>query len=386
MIPPSYTLRNIAKHKVTSILTIAGISLVVFVFVGSLMLTNGLQETMVATGYSENVTIIRKASQTEVMSIITYDQAQIVKSAPEISRDSLGNPLLAAEVYVLISLPKRNTGDKANIVVRGVNQMSMTLRPNVKLIAGRMWQVPGSEIIAGKSAAERYAGCAIGEKVRFGARDWTVVGVFEAGGSGYESEIWCDINQASDAFRRPAYSSLTLSLKDTTLFEAFKARIENDPRLPLDVKREKDYYAAQSRFVTTFINVAGTVISVIFSLGAIVGAMITMYAAVANRTKEIGTLRALGFGRLSVLTVFLLESLVISLAGGLLGLAGAYFLNFLQISTTNWGTFSELAFSFRLSPTIAITALLFSLAMGLVGGFLPAVRASRLKIVDSLRA
>jgi len=386
MIPPSYAIRNIAKHKVTSILTILGISLVVFVFVGSLMLSNGLQEMMVATGYTENVTIIRKASQSEVMSIITYDQAQIVKSAPEVARDTVGNPLLTGEVYVLISLPKRNSGEKANIVVRGVDPMSMTLRPNVKIISGRMWQDPGSEIITGKSAAERYTGCAIGEKVRFGMREWTVVGVFDAGGSAYESEIWCDINQASNAFRRPIYSSLTLRLKDTTLYEAFKARIENDPRLPLDVRHEKDYYAAQSSFVTTFVDVTGTVISVIFSLGAIVGAMITMYSAVANRTKEIGTLRALGFGRLSVLTVFLFESLVISLAGGLLGLAGAYFLNFLQISTTNWGTFSELAFGFRLSPTIAVIALLFSLAMGLVGGFLPAVRASRLKIVDSLRA
>ncbi|MEW5794809.1 MAG: FtsX-like permease family protein [Candidatus Zixiibacteriota bacterium] len=386
MIPPSYAIRNIAKRKITSTLTILGISLVVFVFAGSLMLSNGLHETLVATGHPANVTVIRRASQTEVQSIINFDQAQVVKSAPEMSRDENGNPYLANEVYVLISLPKRATGDEANIVVRGVNDMSMALRPNVKLIEGRMWQDPGSEIIAGRSASERYQGCGIGEKVRFGARDWTVVGLFDAGGTGYESEIWCDIIQASDAFRRPVYSSLTLRLADTSQFDSFKARIENDPRLPLDVKREKDYYASQSRTISTFINVAGTVISFIFSLGAIVGAMITMYAAVANRTKEIGTLRALGFSRFSVLTVFLFEALIISLTGGLVGVAAAYFLNFLQISTTNWDTFSELAFNFRLSSSILIQALIFSLVMGLLGGFLPAVRASRLRIVESLRA
>ena len=367
-------------------MTVAGISLVVFVFAGSAMLSNGLKEKLVATGHPENVSVIRKASQTEVMSIISYDQAQIVKADQAVARDPGGNPLVANEVYVLIGLPKRGDTTDANIVLRGINDMSFRLRPNVKMIEGRMWQDPGSEIIAGRSASERYQGCAVGEKVRFGARDWTVVGTFDAGGTGYDSEIWCEITQASDAFHRPVYSSLTLRLADTTQFEAFKARIENDPRLPLDVKHERDYYAAQSGTISTFLNIAGTVISVIFSLGAIVGAMITMYAAVANRTKEIGTLRALGFGRMSILTVFLFESLVISLSGGIVGIAAAYFLNFVQISTTNWDTFSEIAFNFRLSAQIASSALIFSLVMGFVGGFLPAVRASRLKIIDSLRA
>ncbi len=385
MIPPSYALRNILKHKVTSTLTIAGIMLVVFVFAGSLMLSNGLKETLVSTGNAENVTVIRKSSQTEVQSIISYDQAQIIKSSPEVAKDSEGNPMVANEVYVLISLPKRTTGDQANVVVRGISDKSMALRPNVKLIEGRMWEDAGSEIIAGISASERFKGCAIGEKVRFGARDWTVVGLFEAGGTGFESEIWCDIIQAGDAFNRPVYSSLTLRLADTTLFAAFKEKTEKDPRLPVEVKHEKDYYEAQSRTISTFINITGTVISVIFSLGAIVGAMITMYAAVANRTREIGTLRALGFSRFSILTVFLIEALLISTFGGVLGVLAAYFLDFVQISTTNWDTFSEIVFNFKLSAGIAIGAIIFSLVMGFVGGFLPAVRASRLKIIDSLR-
>ncbi len=386
MIPPSYTIRSIAKHKITSALTIAGITLVVFVFAGALMLSNGIRETLVATGNPENVTIIRKASQTEVQSIISYDQAQIIKTSPEIAKDSDGDPLFTNEVYVLISLQKRQSGEEANIVVRGISDKSIAVRGNVRLVEGRMWQDAGSEIIAGVSAANQYKGCAIGEKVRFGTRDWTVVGIFEAGGSGHESEIWCDVRQAADAFRRPVYSSLTMRLADPAQFETLKARIENDPRLPMDVKRERDYYEAQSRTMSTFINIAGTVISIIFSLGAIVGAMITMYAAVANRTKEIGTLRALGFSRISILATFLFEALLISFIGGALGVVGAYFLNFVRISTTNWDTFSEIAFNFHLSPDIVISALIFSVVMGFVGGFLPAVQASRLKIIESLRA
>ncbi len=385
MIPPNYAVRNISKHKVTSLLTMAGLSLVVFVFAGSLMLSNGLNETMVATGQPDNVSLIRKSAQTEVMSIVSYEQAQIVKADQDVARDQDGNPLVASEIYVLISLPKRDTQDEANIVVRGVGPTSFALRPNVKLVEGRMWTDPGSEVIAGLSASKRYTGCAVGEKLRFGARNWTVVGIFEAGGTGFESEIWCDINQASDVFRRPVYSSLLARLTDTTRFEAFKARVEADPRLTLDVKREKDYYAAQTQMLGTFISITGTVISIVFSLGAIVGAMITMYAAVANRTREIGTLRALGFNRWSILTVFLFESLLIALASGLIGIGAAYFLNFLQISTTNWGTFSEIAFNLQLSTGIVLKTLAFALIMGLVGGFLPSVRASRLRIVDSLR-
>jgi ABC-type lipoprotein release transport system permease subunit len=385
MIPPNYAIRNIVKHKMTSALTVLGISLVVFVFAGSLMVSNGLRETLVAAGYPSNVTVIRKASQTEVQSIIGYDQAQIIKSSSDIATDADGTPMLANEVYVLISLPKRKSGDEANVVVRGISEKSMALRPDVKLIEGRMWQDAGSEIIAGTSAAERFRGCAVGEQVRFGARDWTVVGIFDAGGSSQESEIWCDIHQASDAFRRPVYSSLTLRLADSSQFEEFKSKIESDPRLPMEVKREQEYYASQSRATSTFINITGTVISFIFSLGAVVGAMITMYAAVANRTREIGTLRALGFSRMSVLIVFLYESILISLAGGIGGVVAAFALNFVRISTVNWDTFSEIAFSFRLSASIAVSALLFSVIMGIVGGFFPAVRASRLRIVEALR-
>jgi putative ABC transport system permease protein len=386
MIPPSYTFRNITKHKITSLLTILGIGLVVFVFSGSMMLTEGLRTTMVATGHDGNVIAIRKASQTEVMSIVYYSQANILRTFPEIASDTDGTPLFAGELYVLIAQKSRRTGDEANVVVRGIGDKSMALRPNVKLIEGRMWDDPGSEIIAGKSAAKRFVGCGLGEKINFGARSWTVVGIFDAEGTAFDSELWTEYKQASDAFDRPMYSSLTFRMKDTTQFGEMSGKIENDPRLPLDVKREKEYYESQSKTFSTFIGIIGTVISIIFSLGAIIGAMITMYAAVANRVTEIGTLRSLGFSRLSILTSFLFESSLIALLGGAIGIAVAFFLKFFRISTTNWDTFSEIAFNFDISWRIAAYAILFAFVMGFVGGVLPAIRAARMKIVDSLRA
>jgi ABC-type antimicrobial peptide transport system permease subunit len=386
MIPISYIIRNLFKHKITSLLTILGFSLVVFVFSGSLMLSNGLREALVATGSDNNAVVIRRSSQTEVTSIIPYDQARLISSSPEIAAGSDGSALFVNEIYILISLSDRQSGEKANVVVRGTTPRAFELRPNVKLVAGRMAQDAGSEVIVGKSVSERYKGCELGGKISFGARDWTVVGIFDAQGSGFDSEIWGDVVQFSDAFRRPVYSSLTFRMADTSQFSAMKERLENDRRLTVELFREKEYYANQSRTITTFINITGTVISIVFSLGAIVGAMITMYAAVANRTKEIGTLRALGFRRFSVLVAFFLESIFISLAGGILGIAASYFLGFAQISTTNWDTFSELAFSFRASPDIVVSCLIFSIAMGMAGGFFPAARAARLKIVDSLRA
>ncbi|NMC42699.1 MAG: ABC transporter permease [candidate division Zixibacteria bacterium] len=386
MIPLGYTIRNILKHKVTTTMTILGVSLVVFVFAAAQMLSYGLKSTLVSTGSDDNAIVIRKSSQSEVQSIILRDQGQIVGTSPEIARAADGSALYTNEIYVLINQPKRATGELANIVVRGVTPKSLELRPAVKLIAGRMWQDAGSEVIAGKSAAERYAGCGLGEKLRFGAREWTVVGVFDAQGSGFDSELWGDVVQIADVFRRPIYSSVTFRMADTTQFEAMKARLENDRRMEVDVFREKEYYAAQSRTLAGFIGIGGTIVSIIFSLGAIVGAMITMYASVANRVREIGTLRSLGFSRLAILISFLIEAMAISLTGGLLGIVGASFLGMLQVATTNWDTFSQIAFNFRLSTAIVIAAVVFALVMGLVGGFLPAVRAARLKIVDSLRA
>jgi ABC-type antimicrobial peptide transport system permease subunit len=246
---------------------------------------------------------------------------------------------------------------------------------------------PGTaEVVAGRAIASGFRGAGVGETLRFASRDWTVVGVIDAGRTGFDSEIWGDADQLMQAFRRLVYSSVILNLRDSQSFEALKARLEADPRLTVEAKRESQFYAEQSEALATFIRILGMTLSIIFSIGAVIGAMITMYASVANRVAEIGTLRALGFRRASILWAFLLESLLIGLLGGSVGLGLASFMRYLTFSTMNFQSFAELAFSFTLNGRIIAQALGFSLLMGLLGGFLPAVRAARLNIVDSLRA
>ncbi len=385
-IPFSYSFRNLWTRRLTTVLTASGMALVVFVFAATLMLATGLRQTLVQTGSLDNVVVIRKASQTEVQSGVDRSQAAVVESQPEIAVGIDGRQLLAKEIVVLISLPKRGTDKPSNVVIRGITDASLALRPQVKLVDGHMPRPGSLEVIAGQSVAKRFKGGGIGETLRFGMRDWTVVGTFDAGTTGFSSEIWGDSDQLMQAFRRPVYSSVLFRLRDASAFPTLKERIETDPRLTLEAKREKQFYSDQSEMMATFLSIMGMTLTIIFSLGAVIGAMITMYAAVANRTAEIGTLRALGFRRRSIMVVFLVESLLLGLVGGLAGIFISSFLQLFTISTVNWQTFSELAFSFSLTPEIVVQSLIFSLIMGLVGGVLPAFRASRMKIVEALRA
>ncbi|MBZ0156930.1 MAG: ABC transporter permease [Alphaproteobacteria bacterium] len=385
-IPYYYSLRNLWTRKLTTGLTIAGMALVVFVFASLLMLAEGLRKTLVATGSYDNGVVIRKGSKSEVQSGVERGQASIVETLPEVAAGPDGQPLVAKELVVLISLPKRGSDKPSNVVIRGVSGASLLLRPQVEIIEGRMPRPGSSEIIAGMSIAKRFKGGGIGESLHFGMRDWTVVGIFDAGSTGFSSEIWGDVDQLMQAFRRPVYSSVLFRMRDPSDFERIQQSIENDPRLSLDVMREVRYYEEQSEAMARFLRILGMSLTAIFSLGAVIGAMITMYAAVANRTAEIGTLRALGFQRTSILGAFIMESLFLGLIGGGVGLFFASFMQLLTISTVNFQTFSELAFSFTLTFRIIYQALFFSLFMGFVGGVLPAVRASRMNIVDALRA
>ncbi|MBV6506481.1 MAG: hypothetical protein ILNGONEN_02058 [Syntrophorhabdaceae bacterium] len=385
-IPFSYSFRNLWTRRLTTTLTLLGVALVVFVFVASLMLSEGLRQTLVSTGVDDNAIIIRRSSQAEVQSSISREEANIIKTQPEVATNSDGKPWATSDVVVLISLPKRDNNEPTNVVVRGISPEGLELRSQqVELAAGRMFGTGLRELIVGKSILQRFKNCDINGTLRMGGTDWKIVGVFDGGRTGFDSEIWGDVEVIMPAWRRPVFSSVTVRLRDPNGFEAFRQRLENDRRMVVEVKREKQYYDEQSKFMSIFINVLGTVVTFIFSFGAMIGAMITMYAAVSNRTQEIGTMRALGFRRRSVLGAFLVESVFLGVLGGIAGLALSSLLQFLTISTTNWNTFSELAFSFKLSPTIVGQALIFSVLMGLVGGFLPAVRASRLKIVEALR-
>jgi putative ABC transport system permease protein len=388
-IPLKYIVRNLRTRKLTTTLTVTGISLVVFVFAAVLMMAHGIQKTLVQTGSDENVIVLRKAATGEITSIIMQDQANVIQTIPSISKLPNGKPFVSNEIVAIINLPySQKEYGLGNVAVRGVTPEGFQLRSNLNVTAGRMFTWGSREIVVGSSIKKRFKGTNIGDKVKFGGDEWSIVGSFDAGGNGFDSEIWGDQIQLAQAFGYTgAYSSLLIRLNDQNSFAQFQEEFNKDLRLQtLEVKREKKFYEEQSEDMALFIRILGIAVTVIFSLGAMIGAMITMYAAVSNRTVEIGTLRALGFRRMNVLTAFLIESLSISIFGGMIGLFLASFLQFFDISMINFGSFSELAFKFSLSPSIILNSFIFSVMMGFIGGFLPSVRASRLKIVNALRS
>lgn len=385
-VPFSYIARNLWVRRVTTALTAGGMALVVYVFATVLMMSEGIRSTMVATGQADNVMVLRKGAGAEINSGIERSQAAILSTLPGIATDAAGQALISPEPVVLISLPKRSNGKPSNVTVRGTSAVGLQLRPGVKIVEGRMFRPGTSEIVVGSSTARGFAGIDIGASLRFAGRDWLIVGRMDANRSGFDSELWGDAEQMLQAFRRTAFSVVVFRLADAGLFDATKDRIDADPRLSLEAKPEVRFYAEQSEALATFINILGLSLAIIFSIGAVVGAMITMFAAVASRIGEIGTLRALGFRRGAVLTAFLVESLLLAALGGVVGLVGASAMQAVDVSTTNFQTFAELAFRFVLTPGIAVQAMVFALAMGVVGGFIPAWRAARLQIVDCLRA
>jgi putative ABC transport system permease protein len=385
-VPFTYIARNLWVRRVTTALTAGGMALVVYVFATVLMMSEGIRATLVATGQPDNVMVLRKGAGSEINSGISRGQAAIIESLPGIATDASGQRLVSKEPVVLNNLPKRATGKPANVTLRGTTPQGLELRPQVRITQGRMFRPGTSEIVTGSAVAQGFVGAALGETLRFAGRDWRVVGVFDAGRTGFDSEIWGDADQMMQAFRRNSFSSVVFRLADVERFDGLKAQIEDDPRLQLEAKREDVFYAEQSKALATFISILGLTLSVIFSIGAVVGATITMFAAVASRIGEIGTLRALGFRRGAVLAAFLGESLLLALVGGVIGLAAASLMQTVSLSTTNFQTFSEIAFQFKLTPAIAGQTILFALGMGFVGGFIPAWRAARLKIVDCLRA
>jgi len=380
----SYSLRNLLARRLTTALTIGGLTLVVFVFVAALMLAHGLETTLIGTGLPDNVLILRKGANTEIASGIYREQAGILKTHPQIAHNSAGQPLAAAELAVLITLYKHDRNSPANVVARGTVPEALLIRPQIHLRQGRAWQPGTTEIIVGDQIARRFQHVGVGQQLRFARREWTIVGIFDAEGSGFESEIWGDVEQLMAAYGRDSFSSLTMRLAVPASFGSLKTQLENDPRLSLQIKREVDYYAEKSGSLSIFIRLLALVLTSVFAVGAVLGAAMTMHGSVSNRTAEIGTLRALGFSRRHILAAILLESLFIGGAAGVAGVAGASALQSVTISTMNWSTFSELAFGFALSPAIALSGLLFSLIMGGLGGLFPAIRAVRLPVVVAL--
>ena len=380
----SYNLRHLLARRTTNLLASMGVTLVVFIFVGVLMLAHGVKYTLVTTGSKENVLVLRKGAISEIGSGLYREQAAILRTLPDVARQG-DHPLFSPELVVLINLEKKGTDTIGNVTLRGGSADSFRVRSQVKITKGRMWRPGSNEVVTGKAIAQRFKNAGLGQTLEFGRQTWTVVGIFEASGNGFESETWGDAERLMDAFGRTYYSSAIFRLRDPSLFPTLQSRIEQDPRLPLSITQETAYYESRAGGLVNFIRTLGLMLTGLFSAGASLGAMLTMYGAVANRTTEIGTLRAMGFTRSRIFSLFVFESALIGLIGSVLGIALASLLQFTSLSTINYGTMSELAYSFVLTHSIATWGVLFGVIMATLGGLLPAVRAMRTNVPHALK-
>ena len=385
-IPIVYNVRSLGARWTSTVVAVLGIAGTVAVFVAMLSLARGFEATLTASGSPRNAIVRRAGATSEMDSSVMLEQVRVVEDAPGVERGD-GGPLVSPEVVVIASFPLRGRGVEGNAQVRGVSLKALAVRPTVKIVAGRAFQPGLSELLVGRNVAAAYEGLDLGRTIRFGGGTWTVVGVFDSGGTAYDSELWCDYSVLRQVYQRPLnmYQSATARLTSPDALTGFKDALTADPRVTVQIDREIDYYAKQSRQLTTLITVLGSIIAVVMGIGAVFGALNTMYSAVAERSREIATLRALGFGSGTVVLSFVLESLCIALVGGLLGCIVVLPLNGLTTGTINWQTFSHLAFAFRVTPDLLAMGIAFALLMGLIGGVPPAVRAARAQIAFALR-
>jgi len=384
-IPLKYNARNLIVRRTTTLMTAFSITLTVAVFVVLMALAQGLQTSLSATGQPLNVLIMREGSQSESMSSVTRDSLQVIKYLHGIAKTEKGEPWVSPELIVLINLPRRGETQGSNVTIRGLGPDGPALRPEFKIVEGRFFRSGLREVIASKKIAGRFQNCGLGDKVKFAKGYWTVVGIFDAGGTAYDSEIWTEVNDLATDFDRGAYSSVMVRAAEASSLASLRDQISSDRRLHLKPQTEREYYESQTRFAAP-IKALGLFIAVLMAVGASFAAMNTMYAAVARRTKEIGTLRVLGYSRGSILFSFVLESVLIALLGGALGCVLALPVNGLTTGTTNFATFSEVAFNFRVTPSLLLSGMIFAVFMGCLGGFFPAWRAAHENIVNALRS
>jgi putative ABC transport system permease protein len=385
-IPFVYNFRSVKARWTSSIVAVLGIAGTVGVFVAMLSLARGFRATLVSSGADDNAIVMRAGATSEMMSGIRLEDIKILQDAPGVARGS-DTPLVTSEVVVVAPFPLRATGTDANVQIRGVSPNVLTIRRNAKIVQGRMFQPGLAELVVGKNANVTYSGLTVGNTVDFGGGHWQVVGVFDAGGSSFDSEVWCDSRVLDDVYKRPSniFQSATVHLTSAGAFQQFKDAVTSDRRLNFDVSREVDYYAKQSTRMTRLITILGGLVAFVMGIGAVFGALNTMYSAVAERGREIATMRALGFGGGAVVFSFLVEALLISFVGGAIGCLAVLPLNGLTTGTMNWQTFSHLAFAFRITPVLLVSGIIFALVMGLLGGLPPAMRAAWRPVAVALR-
>ncbi len=380
----SYSLKNLWARRVTIGLTMVGMGLVVFVFMAVMMLAQGLERAMGKTGDPANVTVLRKGALSDLESAITREQAAIIPVQPEVLLTPEGRLVAVREVGLQITLRKPGTGNLTSLSLRGSASDVFAVRPRVRLVEGRVWEPGTTEIIVGSQVAKQFPEVGLHQTVRFGNREWTVVGVFDGEDSGFDSEVWGDAEQFMATLHHTVFSSITMRLAHPNLLSEIKDRLERDPRYNVTVMREPDYYEGKAETLARMIRMTGLFLTVVFSIGAMLGATMTMSASVAQRTTEIGTLRTLGFTRLDILLAFLMESLALGAIAGLAGIACASLLQFATVSTMNYDTNTEIVFRFHLAFQQIGLGLLFAILMSLVGGLVPAARAARLDVVQAL--
>jgi len=385
-IPVIYNLRSVKERWTSTIVAVLGIAGTVGVFIAMLSLARGFKATLVSSGSADNAIIRRAGSSSEMDSGVYLDQVRVIEDAPGVARSASG-PMVTPEVVVIAPLPMKATGTDANVQVRGVSPKALEVRHNIKVIQGRFFQPGLAELVVGRNAINSYEGISLGETTQFGGGKWTVVGVFDAGGSAFDSEVWCDAQVLKQVYKRPEnlFQSVTVHLNSPGDLQPFKDTLTADPRLQLDITREIEYYDKQSRMLSTLILVLGSIIATVMGIGAVFGALNTMYSAVSERSREIATMRAIGFGASSVIVSFIIEALIISFLGGFIGCLAVLPLNGLTTGAMNWQTFSHLAFAFKITPLLLGFGLAFALLMGLIGGVPPAIRAARRPIAFALR-
>jgi putative ABC transport system permease protein len=386
-IPVVYNIRSVRRRWTSSLVAILGIAGTVAVFVAMLALARGFKATIVSSGLPENAIVQQAGSDTEMTSAVLLEDTRSISDLPQVARRG-SDALVSPEVVVIAALVMKGSGTDANVQVRGVSPRVLDVRDNVKITAGRFLTPGLYEIVVGRNALTTYQGLELGRKVKIGPGTWTVIGLMDAGGSAFDSEVWADSAVLNGAYGRPpsVFQSMTVKLTSVDAFDGFKKALAADPRLEVKTDRERDYYASQSQLVTTLITVLGGLVAAVMGVGAILGAANTMYSAVSERGREIAVLRALGFGGRSIVTSFLVESMWIAFIGGIVGCIAVLPVNGITTGTINWQTFSHLNFAFRITPDLLLLGVGFAMLMGIVGGLPPAIRAARANVAATIRA
>jgi ABC-type lipoprotein release transport system permease subunit len=384
MIPLKYNIGNLKARRVSTFMTILGIGVVIAVMISMMALKNGVHSAIVSSGSKENLMVMREGAEAELSSSVTKDAFRIIRTLPGITNDGRGAPMISPELVIIFKIPKKDDPKGSNVLVRGVTAEAFEMRPYVKIVEGRTFRPGLNEVIVARRIRDRFVNTAIGDSFKFGSQSYNVVGVFDAQGTAFDSEMWCDVDFLGQARKRTAYSSVIVRPADRDAFESIKATIKNDNRLKLEVKSEYQYYDDQTRGLAGIVVLVG-IVTFFMTIGAILGTMNTMFSAIASRGRELATLRALGFKRRTIIVSVVIESAFVALLGGVAGLLLALPVNAISTGTTNFQTFSEVAFNFRVDGRVALNGILIALIAGIIGGMLPALRAARTPITTALR-